>query len=159
TAVVTVGSIHAGNAFNVIAETAVFQGTVRYFDPELGGRLPVWMERVVSGICDSMGARYEWKYEKLTPPTINDATMAEFIRDISTEIVGKENVLMDAQTMGGEDMSFFLRKVPGCYFFIGAANSSKGLVNPHHSPKFDFDENALELGVEVFCRAVEKFLK
>ena len=158
TAVVTVGSIHAGAAFNVIADTATFSGTVRYFDPNLGDQLPHWIERVIRGACDSMGARYEWKYDKVTPPTINHEKMAEFIREVSAEVVGEENVIMNAQTMGGEDMSFFLNEVPGCFFFVGAANQERKLTNPHHSPRFDFDESALEIGVQIFCRAVEKFL-
>ncbi len=125
TAVVTIGSFHGGSAFNVIADSASFLGTVRYFDPKLGDRLPEWIERVVRGTTESMGATYELKYERLTPPTINDPAMAEFIREVSAEIVGNENVIMDARTMGGEDMAFFLNAVPGCFFFVGAGNEEK----------------------------------
>ena len=158
TAVVTVGSIHAGNAFNVIAEKATFSGTARYFSPEVGDLLPACIERVIRGTTESMGANYELKYERMTPPTINHPDMAEFIRQICSEIVGSENVIMDARTMGGEDMAFFLNEVPGCYFFIGSANEKRNLHFPHHSPRFDFDEAALEIGVEILCRTVEKFL-
>jgi amidohydrolase len=77
-AVVTVGSIHAGNAFNVIAEKVVLIGTARYFRPAIGDALPVWIERVIRGTAESMGARYELKYEKLTPSTINDPAMAKW---------------------------------------------------------------------------------
>jgi amidohydrolase len=61
--------------------------------------------------------------------------------------------------MGGEDMSFFLQEVPGCYFFLGSANLNKGLTYPHHHPRFDFDETALGMGVELFIRCVEKFCR
>jgi amidohydrolase len=61
------------------------------------------------------------------------------------------------QTMGGEDMSFFLQEVPGCYFFLGSANPDKGLNYPHHHPRFNFDESVLSMGVEIFARCVEKF--
>ncbi|MCI0605305.1 amidohydrolase [bacterium] len=158
TAVVTVASIHSGSAFNVIAETASLKGTVRYFSRALGEQLPLIFERIVSGTTQSLGATYSLKYEKLTPPTINDPRMAEFIREVASEVVGSENVIMDARTMGGEDMSFFLNEVPGCFFFVGSRNEQQNLIYPHHSPKFDFDEAAMEIGVEVLCRAAEKFL-
>jgi amidohydrolase len=158
TAVVTVASIHAGSAFNVIAESAAMKGTVRYFSPALGEQLPLMIERIVSGTTQSMGATYSLKYEKLTPPTINDPAMAEFIREVAAEVVGSENVTMNARTMGGEDMSFFLNEVPGCFFFVGSRNEERNLIYPHHSPKFDFDEAAMEIGVEILCRAAEKFL-
>ena len=158
TAVVTVGSIHAGSAFNVIADSAALKGTVRYFNPSLGDRLPQIFERIVAGTTQSMGASYSLQYEKATPPTINDPAWAEFIREIAAEIVGSENVIMDARTMGGEDMSFFLNEVPGCFFFVGSRNDEKHLNYPHHSPKFDFDEAAREIGAEILCRATEKFL-
>jgi amidohydrolase len=158
TAVVTVGSIQGGSAFNVIPDRVKFLGTVRYLDPSLGDDLPKWMERVIGGIAEANGCRYELKYEKMTPPTINDARMAEFIRDVASEVVGAENVVMDAQTMGGEDMSFFLNAVPGCFFFVGARNDARNLNHPHHSPHFDFDEAALEIGAEILYRATQKFL-
>lgn len=158
TAVVTVAAIHAGSAFNVIAESAALKGTVRYFSPALGEQLPLMFERIVSGTTQSLGATYSLKYEKLTPPTINDPAMAEFIREVASEVVGSENVIMNARTMGGEDMSFFLNEVPGCFFFVGSRNEQRNLIYPHHSPKFDFDEAAMEIGVEILCRATEKFL-
>jgi amidohydrolase len=158
TAVVTIGAFHAGTAFNIIPNSAKFSGTVRYFDPELGDRLPQWIERVAKGIAQSAGAQCEIKYEKMTPPTINDPKMAEFIRDVAGEIVGTDNVIMDAQTMGGEDMSFFLNEVPGCFFFVGARNEERQFIYPHHSPHFDFDEAALEIGAEILIRATQKFL-
>lgn len=158
TAVVTIGSIQGGTAFNVIPDRVKFLGTVRYFDRALGDQLPDWIERIIRGTAEANGSRYELKYEKMTPPTINDPRMAEFIRDVAAEVVGMENIVMDAQTMGGEDMAFFLNEVPGCFFFVGARNDSKNLNHPHHSPHFDFDEGALEIGAEILYRATQKFL-
>lgn len=66
-------------------------------------------------------------------------------------------VVPECQTMGGEDMSFFLQEVPGCYFFLGSANPALDLAYPHHHPRFDFDETVLAMGVEIFVRCVEKF--
>jgi len=158
TAVVTVGSIYGGSAFNVITDMVSFKGTVRYFTPAVGEQLPLMIERVIAGTTQSMGAYYSLNYEKLTPPTINDPKWAEFIREVASEVVGSENVIVDARTMGGEDMAFFLNEVPGCYFFVGSRNDEKLLIYPHHSPRFDFDEAAMEIGVEILSRATEKFL-
>jgi amidohydrolase len=159
-AVVTVGSFHAGQAFNVIAETASLRGTVRTFSQELYEKIPDIFKRVVSNTAAALGAECEITYERLGPPTINDSNMAEFVRKIASEVVGAENVVSDdrARTMAGEDMAYFLREVPGCFFFVGSQNSQKGFIHPHHSPFFDFDEDALPIGVEILKHITYQFL-
>ena len=79
------------------------------------------------------------------PATVNDGEMAELMAATAAEIVGAENVIRDERTMGGEDMSFFLKAVPGCYAFVGCGNESKGSTHPHHSPYFNIDEDALPI--------------
>lgn len=157
-AVVTVGELHAGTAENVIADTAWMRGTVRYFNPELKGLFQQRVEQIIAGICQSHGARYDLDYWSLYPPVINDASIAELVRSVAEEVVETPvGVVPECQTMGGEDMSYFLQEVPGCYFFLGSANPEKGLAYPHHHPRFDFDETVLPMGVEMFIRCVEKF--
>ncbi|AFZ33155.1 amidohydrolase [Gloeocapsa sp. PCC 7428] len=157
-AVVTVGKLHAGTALNVIADTANMSGTVRYFNPKFEGYLAQRIEQIIAGICQSHGATYELNYSQLYPPVINDPGMAEFVRSQAVRVVETPlGIVPECQTMGGEDMSFFLQQVPGCYFFLGAANLSRNLAYPHHHPRFDFDETALGMGVEIFVRCVENF--
>ncbi len=157
-AVVTVGEFHAGTAVNVIADTAKIGGTVRYFNPALRDMLPERLEQIISGICSSHGAKYDFNYWRLYPPVINDAKMADLVKSVAeTVIETPAGIVPECQTMGGEDMSFFLEEVPGCYFFLGSANLSMNLAYPHHHPRFDFDETALGMGVEIFVRCVEKF--
>lgn len=157
-AVVTVGKFQAGTALNVIADSAQLSGTVRYFNPELGKHIPQRLEQIIAGVCSSHGATYELKYVRLYPPVINDAAIAELVRFVSASVVETPaGIVPECQTMGGEDMSFFLQELPGCYFFLGSANLSKNLAYPHHHPRFDFDETALGMGVEIFVRCVEKF--
>lgn len=157
-AVVTVGQFHAGTALNVIADTAQLNGTVRYFNLKLGELIPKRIEQIIAGVCASHDATYELNYWKLYPPVINDAGIAELVRSVALDVVETPiGVVPDCQTMGGEDMSFFLQAVPGCYFFLGSANPSLGLAYPHHHPRFDFDETALGMGLEIFVRCVEKF--
>jgi len=157
-AVVTVGEFHAGTAHNVIADSAKMSGTVRYFNPLYKGYFGKRMEQVIKGVCDSQGATYDLHYWELYPPVINDGAIADLVRSVAEEVVESAiGVVPECQTMGGEDMSFFLQEVPGCYFFLGSANAAKGLAYPHHHPRFDFDETALSMGVEIFVRCVEKF--
>lgn len=157
-AVVTVGELHAGTAVNVIADTAKMGGTVRYFNPDLAGFFKERIEKIIAGICQSHGANYDLDYIHLYPPVINDADIAALVRSVAQEVIEIPiGVFSECQTMGGEDMSFFLQEVPGCYFFLGSANAEKKLDYPHHHPRFDFDETALPMGVEMFVRCVEKF--
>jgi amidohydrolase len=156
--VVTVGEFHSGHAHNVIADTAEMSGTVRYFDPGLGEFFKERVEQIIAGVCQSQGASYSLDYWSLYPPVLNDRAIAQLVRSVAETVVETPaGVVPDCQTMGGEDISFFLQEVPGCYFFLGSANPDRGLAFPHHHPRFDFDEAALGMGVEIFVRCVEKY--
>ncbi len=157
-AVVTVGKLTAGTAVNVIADSATFSGTVRYFNPKYKDYFKQRIEQVIAGLCHSHGATYSFDYQVYYPPLINDSRMAALVRQVAESVVESPlGVTPQCQTMGGEDMAFFLQQVPGCYFFLGSANADQGLAYPHHHPRFDFDETALALGVELFVRCVEGF--
>jgi amidohydrolase len=159
-AVVTVGQFNAGTAKNIIADTASLAGTVRYFNPNLAEFFHHRIESIVAGICAAYGATYQLEYIKFYPPVINDEKITELVRSVATELVETPlGIVPECQTMGGEDMSFFLQEVPGCYFFVGSANPDRSLAYPHHHPRFDFDEAALSTGVEMFVRCVEKYLE
>lgn len=157
-AVVTVGEFQAGTAPNVIADTARLSGTVRYFNADLEGTIGDRIDTIIGGICQSHGATYDLNYWQLYPPVINDTAMAELVRSVAADVIEPDlGIMPDCQTMGGEDMSFFLQAVPGCYFFLGSANPAQGWHYPHHHPQFDFDESVLCMGVELFVRCVERF--
>ncbi|HEY9653513.1 MAG TPA: M20 family metallopeptidase [Coleofasciculaceae cyanobacterium] len=159
-AVVTVGELHAGTALNVIADTARMSGTVRYFNPKLEGFFRQRIEQIIAGICQSQGASYDLDYWHLYPPVINNVEMAELVGSVALNVVETPaGIVPECQTMGGEDMAYFLQAVPGCYFFLGSADPTKDLAYPHHHPRFDFDETALGMGVEIFVRCVEKFCR
>ncbi len=158
--VVTVGSFHAGHAHNVIPDAAELTGTVRYFNPAYEGFFGKRVEEIIAGVCQSHGASYDLNYYSLYPPVINDQRIADLVRSVAETVVETPaGVVPECQTMGGEDMSFFLQEVPGCYFFLGSANPEKDLAYPHHHPRFDFDETVLGMGVEMFVRCVEAFGK
>jgi amidohydrolase len=118
------------------------------------------VERVIRGVCESMGATYKLDYVRQTSPLVNTGEMCELVAECAAEVVGVENVIRDesVRTMGGEDMSFILERVPGCYFFLGTRNEASGLIHPHHSPRFDIDESALAIGAEIMTRVVRGYL-
>ena len=154
-AVVTVGSFHAGTAFNIIPGVAELSGTKRSFDREIWKSWPERLEKIVRGVCESMGAEYELSSSPLFPPTVNDAFMTDLVRRCAKEVVGENKVLDPKPSMGGEDMSLYLEQVPGCYFFLGVGRAGGA---PLHSPGFDFNEDILLLGVETYCRVALKLL-
>jgi amidohydrolase len=160
-AVISVTAFHAGDAFNVIADRAELRGTTRMFDPALSVQIERRMHDTISGVCDALGATFTFDYDLNTPPTVNDAGMAELVRASAVEIVGEQLVRTDdaVRTMGAEDFGEFLLEVPGCYFFVGARNESTGAVHPHHSPHFDLCEDAMPVGVAVLERAATRFLQ
>jgi amidohydrolase len=96
-----------------------------------------------------MGADYELSYTRGYPPTVNDAGMAGVVRRCAIQAAGEARVVVPELTMGGEDMSFFLKRVPGCYYCIGVGREGAA---PLHHPRFDFNEDVMGLGIETHCR-------
>ncbi|MEM9246001.1 MAG: amidohydrolase, partial [Cyanobacteria bacterium P01_F01_bin.153] len=151
-AVVTVGTFQAGSALNVIANSAELSGTVRYFNPNLVGAIEHRIRQIIDHTCQMHGATFELDYKRLYPATVNDPAIANLIKSIAEDVLETPlGVIPDCQTMGGEDMSYFLQAVPGCYFFLGSANAEQKLDYPHHHPRFNFDESVLVQGVEMFA--------
>ncbi len=156
--VLSVTQFHAGTAHNVIPETVELNGTVRSFKPELRTEVPRLMEQIVKGITEAHGASYEFRYEKGYRPVINDETVTEKIRNVLVEVFGEDIVVEGHQQMGGEDFSAFQQAAPGTFFYVGAGNAQKGIVYPHHHPKFTVDEDSFPYGVKAFVGIVLKTL-
>ncbi|HUY58041.1 MAG TPA: M20 family metallopeptidase [Candidatus Micrarchaeaceae archaeon] len=155
--VVTVGTIQAGQAFNIIPETAQLAGTVRAFTEEDRERLLRRIGEVASGIAGAFGASATMTRGAGCPPVVCDPVMAEVVREAVRESSGFELVEPEPLTVG-DDVGLFLRRVPGCYFLLGAGNESTGITAPHHHPDFDIDEACLPIGAEVMTRATLDYL-
>lgn len=153
--VVTIGAFHAGKAFNIIPGEAEMCGTTRTFDLEVWNSWETRLRRILQGVCDSMGARFELKFEFGYPPTINDPFMADLVRRCAEEAVGPDKVVEPEPTMGGEDMSYYLQRAKGCFFFLGVGREG---CAPLHNARFDFNEEVLLLGVETYCRVALELL-
>ena len=154
--VVTVGSFHAGTAFNIIAGEAELSGTTRTFDLDFWKSSQQRVEKVIRGVCESMGADFELNYAFAYPPTINDEFMSAVVSRCAAMVVGKERVLEPPKTMGGEDFSFYAQKSKACFFALGAGREGG---TPVHNPTFDFNEDLMLLGVETYCRVAQELLK
>ena len=157
-AVVSVTQFHAGTTFNVIPETAELAGTVRTFDAALRQRMPELLERIVKGVTQAHGATYDFTYERGYRPVINDVQVSERMRRIVQNTLGPEALIAVRPTMGAEDFSAYQQRAPGTFFFVGARNEGRGIVQPHHHERFDIDERALDLGTRLFVAAARDFL-
>jgi amidohydrolase len=156
--VVSVTQLRAGSAFNIIPESAWMNGTVRVFDRELWAEVPRHFERVVRGTAAAHDCTADILYERGNHPTVNDAGLCPLVRAAAASVVGEANVRTDVRTMGGEDFSAFLEKVPGVFIAIGSRNESRGLTFDHHHPRFDVDEQSLGLGAEVLYETTRRYL-
>jgi len=157
-AVVSVCTFHAGGAFNVIADTAELTGTFRSFDDATHELIMRRIREVAEGTAIAMGATAGVDVRRIAPATVNDVRAAEFVRADAVDVLGAEQVEPEQFTMGAEDMSEFLKRVPGCFFFLGSANAARGLNAPHHNPHFDIDEDVLPLGVAILAQSAARYL-
>jgi amidohydrolase len=158
-AVVTVGQIHGGVRHNIISDTATLNGTCRALEKPVRAMIQKEIRAIAKGVAGALGAKAEVEWRDGYPPTVNDPKMTELVRGAAAEVVGEDNVVAQEITMGAEDMSYVLERVRGCYWLLGSANPKKGLDYPHHSARFDFDESSLPIGVQVWVKIVERFLK
>lgn len=150
-AVVTVAQISGGNVQNIIAPSCTIRGTLRFLDPQTREILQERVRMICENIAQAMRGHAEVEFTLGPPSLINDRKMTEKLKTAATELLGEESVLeVSEPTMGGEDMAFFLEKVPGVFFFHPSC-ASDGTAYPHHHPKFDINEDVLWTGTAVLA--------
>lgn len=142
-AVVSVTTLRAGDAFNVIPDTADLQGTIRTFKAEVRQRVVERFEQVVVGIAQAMGCQAEVELQSITPAVVNDPQLTALVQEVCGNVLPDSQVDATSMTMGSEDMAFMMQDIPGCYILVGSANAAKGLDAAHHHPRFDVDEESL----------------
>ena len=157
TAVVTIGVFEAGSAFNIIADKATLEGTVRYLKSPVQEQVISEMENIIKGLCQSFGATYTFDYLKGYPPLINHADEAQRILDTCLDVEGIEKADNIRPVMGGEDFAYYMLERPGAYFFTGAQKEENPY--PHHHPKFDIDERALPIAAKTLIHAYAIYQK
>ncbi len=157
TAVVTVGAFKSGEAFNVIPDQAILEGTMRTYTPEVRATVIRRVREIIEGVATVMGCEAHFETSALTAAVVNDAAMTALVQEVVTDLLGPQQLIASLRTMGSEDASFFMQEVPGCFFFIGSTPPGAQPV-AHHNPHFDTDEAALPIGVGVLVEALRRLM-
>ncbi len=155
TAVISVTQIRGGSADNIIPERVEFSGTIRSFQQPVRDFLVAQLHEMVPHFCKAYGVEGEFHFQQGYPPLVNHPVPTGWV-ERATQGLGLPSAAQ--ATMGGEDMAYYLQEVPGAFFFLGAAPDQSDLVFPHHHPKFQLDERAVPLAMELFLRCVEECL-
>jgi hippurate hydrolase len=156
-AVISVGFMRGGSAYNVIPDELHIGGTVRSFRPEVRELLERRIGEVARGAAALHGASAELEYRRGYPPTINHAAEASFAADVAAEICGEEQVNRNvAPSLGGEDFSYMLQARPGAMAWLGNGPGEGGCLL--HNARYDFNDSAIPIGVSFFARLAERFL-
>jgi amidohydrolase len=148
-AVVSVGRVEAGTTFNVIPDRAEVCGTLRSFDAEVRNEMEGRLRRIADGIASAYRCRAETTVKYMLPSVVNDKRVTETLKSVAEETAGAANVEECPPLMVSEDFSLYQEKIPGTFFFMGVGNPGKGACHPHHSPRFNVDEDALPTGAAL----------
>mgnify|MGYP001352890722 CR=1 FL=1 len=159
-AVLTIGKINGGFAYNVIPNEVVIEGTFRAFEEPIRQHLAKRIEEISKGVAATFRGSCDCTIDWGAPPVINDAAMAALAARAAVKALGEKNVLttQPAPNMAGEDFAYYLEKVPGAFMFLSSSNHAKHTDVPHHNPKFNVDEDVLYMGSSVFVSTVEEYL-
>jgi amidohydrolase len=157
-AVVSVGSLLAGNAFNVIPDSATLSGTVRTLDEEVRGFIEEAVCQIAESTCKSAGATAELSYQRGYPTLWNHPDETERLEGIARRLFDEEQVKIIPPSMGAEDFAYYLQRVPGSFFFVGGGNSKLDATFPHHHPRFNVDERAMGTAGRLFIAVVFEHL-
>jgi amidohydrolase len=149
TAVVSITTVHGGDAFNIIPPQVEMQGTIRTFKPQVREIVLERFDEIIQGTAKTYGCQVETEIKFLTPAVVNDPKVTSLVQGVVPKIWPECELDRNDRSMGSEDMAFIMQEIPGCYFFIGSADHSRGLDAPHHHPRFDFDERALPYAVAL----------
>jgi len=157
-AVVSTTAFIAGEAFNVIPDTAELRGTVRTLDQDVRKHLEKRLTEIATGIGKAGGAEVVVDFIRGYPGIVNDPEMTDLVRNAAIASVGEDNVIESPISMGGEDFSYFSLERPGCFFNVGTRNEERGIVWGHHHPRFDVEEEGMSAGIATMGNAVLAYL-
>ena len=149
--VITIGSIHGGNRGNIVPEEVVMQGTLRTFDPEQHADIVRRIHKTVENIADTHGATANVDFGLHYPVTYNLPELMQTMLPVLREAAGSDQVHEMAGHTGSEDFSFFQEKIPDLYLMLGTAPEDPARRFTNHSPNFDIDESALQVGVKTLA--------
>ncbi|MWN30863.1 MULTISPECIES: M20 family metallopeptidase [unclassified Gilliamella] len=157
-AVVTIGRMDVGTRFNVIAENAVLEGTVRCFNIAVRDKIEAAIRRYANQVAAMYRATAEVEYIYGTLPVINDKESALLAQDVIVQSFGKDALYFEAPTTGGEDFSYYTENIPGAFALVGSGNPDKDTQWPHHHGCFNVDEDGMTVGAEFYAQYAWAYL-
>jgi amidohydrolase len=157
-AVLTVGKMVVGTRFNVIAENAVIEGTVRCFNPETRDHIEKQLQHYAETVAALYGATAQVEYRRGSQAVINDEHSAKLVQKVALVAFGEDILYNEKPTMGAEDFSFYLDKAPGSFALVGSGNPEKDTEWAHHHGNFNIDEDALATGAELYAQYAWAYL-
>ncbi|MDH7785529.1 amidohydrolase [Ochrobactrum sp. 19YEA23] len=158
-AVVGVTEFHSGRSVGVIPATATISGGTNTFDPGIRDLIEHRIGEIATGISATHGAACDYEYTRIYDSVVNDPQTASIVSAVATTLFGSRQVSELPPIMPGEDFSAFGHKAPSCFVLLGAGNTAKGITAPHHDAAFDFDEDALAMGVRLFVHSAFALLE
>ncbi|WP_085247852.1 M20 family metallopeptidase [Gilliamella mensalis] len=157
-AVVTIGRMDVGTRFNVIAENAVLEGTVRCFSVDVRDKIEAAIRRYANQVAAMYRATAEVEYVYGTLPVINDNESALLAQKVIVESFGEDALYFEPPTTGGEDFSYYTQNIPGAFALVGSGNLDKDTKWPHHHGCFNVDEDGMALGAELYAQYAWAYL-
>lgn len=157
--VITLGSIHGGNRFNIIADEVKMDGTMRTLSEEVRTQAIAQMKQTLQGITSAYGASYELEFVGVgNPVTYNDPKLVAATLPTLRRVLGETNLFEPKPQMGAEDFSMYQKVIPGFFYFLGVGNKAKGITGMIHTPEFDADEESLVIGVRTMSNVLLDYL-
>ena len=158
--VVTVGEIHGGQRFNIIANKVVMEGTTRTHSPEMRAKTEGLIRRIAEHVAESFGAKATLKFDYYPGPVINDhEDLNKIAHDAAVKMYGEDCLKPLAKMMGSEDFAMFMEKVPGIFGFIGSRNPELGFTAKNHNDHYTVDESVLKRGAAMYAQFAYDYLE
>ncbi len=156
--VISVGAVHGGNRYNIIADEVKMEGTLRTLNEEVHGRVQQLMRETLDGITSAYGATFELNFDEGSAVTYNDPKLVEETLPAMRRVVGDNNLIALRPLMVSEDFSYYGKVVPAFFYFLAVGNKAKGINANWHTPDFDIDEESLVVGVKVMTNVLVDYL-
>ena len=161
--VISITTIHGGEATTVVPDRREIHGSVRAFSEEVQDLIEGRMRLIAESTCTAYGAACTFEYRRGYPPTVNHANETQFVREVLCNFVGPQNVQKSELMMNAEDFGYLMREIPGCYFLIGNGDGSHRLSGHGegpcvaHNPSYDFNDSLIRLGGTMWMRLAESW--
>ncbi len=156
--VITIGSIHGGNRFNIITDEVKMEGTMRTLNEDVRTRAQEMMRQTLAGLTSASGASFDISWGRNNPVTFNDPALVTQSLPTLKRVLGESQVLNPRPQMGAEDFSRYQQVIPGFFYFLGVGNRAKGITAMVHTPDFDIDEESLVVGVKSMTAVLVDYL-